>query len=99
MLAGWSELLSLCWQELLGHSVPAQGEPWAGSAQLQGAGELLALAAAPLLSIRLPSPCALSPPAYFFLTCTFLFLGICVFGVSLLLLNCNRCTLKINASN
>lgn len=52
-----------------------------------------------LLFIRSSQLVPSLPPANFFLICTFLFLGICVFGVSLLLLNCNRCTLKINASN
>lgn len=112
LLAGCSELLSLSLSlEPLGSlQCPSGLSPWgrlcpALVRALQscppplGSGTSSTGSCTSLLFIRSSQPVPSLPPANFFLICTFLFLGICVFGVSLLLLNCNRCTLKINASN
>lgn len=86
--------------ESLGQALPSSGEgPPVLSPPPLGSGTSSTGSCTSLLFIRSSQPVPSLPPANFFLICTFLFLGICVFGVSLLLLNCNRCTLKINASN
>lgn len=96
-LTGWSELLSLCKKLEPCRSSWGSWCPSLGAASCSGEDTLESFLPWQLHLCSSPAhshPASPSLQLISFSSVLFLFLGICVFGVSLLLLNCNRCTLK-----